>query len=189
MVMNNPFRRFIQKNLEFKIFKHFLKKHNISLTGKTILDAGCGSGYSSEIVSKEFTPAQLIAFDLMPQHIKMAKKRGLEANFFVGDVTKIDLPSNTFDAVFIFGILHHVPEWRKALREIARVLKSEGVLLVEEVNREGVDFVNHLGFYHPGEARFDWSEFAEGIRLSGFEILEEKKILIDEFRSFICLKH
>lgn len=42
--MNNPLRRWLQKNIEFKTFKEFLDKRNFSLEGKVILDAGCGSG-------------------------------------------------------------------------------------------------------------------------------------------------
>lgn len=41
----------------------------------------------------------------------------------------IRLPSEKFDAVFIFDVLHHVPEWRSALKEINRVLKACCVLL------------------------------------------------------------
>ncbi len=44
--MNNPVRRFIQKYWEFRVFINFLKKQKINLSGKVIIDAGCGSGYS-----------------------------------------------------------------------------------------------------------------------------------------------
>jgi ubiquinone/menaquinone biosynthesis C-methylase UbiE len=87
-------------------------------------------------------------------------------------MTEIELPDDAFDAVFIFGVLHHIPQWRKALCEMARVLKPGGVLLVEEPR-----------------ARFDWPEFEQGIELAGFEILERSKVLIEGFQSYLCLKH
>ena len=40
---------------------------------------------------------------------------------------------NPFDAVFGFGFLHHVPDWRQGLSEIARVLKPGGVYYIEEL--------------------------------------------------------
>ena len=43
--MNNPIRRLMQRNLEFRAFRESLKKHNIDLRGKMILDAGCGLGW------------------------------------------------------------------------------------------------------------------------------------------------
>jgi ubiquinone/menaquinone biosynthesis C-methylase UbiE len=189
LAMNNSIRRFFQKYIEFRIFKQYLKKYNIDLTGKVILDIGCGSGYSSKLIIREFKPSKLFAFDFMPEQIKLAKKLGLKADFFVGDVTKIGLPSDTFDAVFVFGVLHHVPEWRKALHEVARVLKSGGVLLIEELNKSIVDFFNRLGFTHPKEARFEWSDFVYGMEEVGFKILKERKILFKGMKSFICIKH
>ncbi|MFC7441825.1 class I SAM-dependent methyltransferase [Laceyella putida] len=75
----------------------------------------------------------MLAFDFMPEQIDLAKRRGLDAEFFVGDVTNIDLPSEHVDVVFIFAILLHVPEWRLTLVEVARVLKPRGIFLVEEV--------------------------------------------------------
>jgi len=188
LVMNNPGRRFVQKHFEFRIFKEFLKKHNLNLAGKTILDAGCGSGYSTQLILKELLPAKLVAFDLMPEQINLAKKRGLNADFFVGDMTKIELPANTFDAVFVFGVLHHITDWKKALAELARVLKPEGVLLLEEVKGSFVEAVGHFGFEHPDEGMFNWAELEDGLRIAGFKILEKRKIVIEIFKSFLCRK-
>ncbi|HCJ66046.1 MAG TPA: class I SAM-dependent methyltransferase [Elusimicrobia bacterium] len=188
LVMNNPGRRWVQKHFEFRIFKDFLKQYNLDLTGKTILDAGCGSGYSSELILKELKPAKLVAFDLMPEQINLAKKRNLNADFFVGDMTKIELPASTFDAVFVFGVLHHIPDWKKALAELSRVLKPEGVLLLEEVKGSFVEAVGHCGFKHPEEAMFNWTELENELQSAGFKILEKRKIVIEIFKSFLCLK-
>jgi ubiquinone/menaquinone biosynthesis C-methylase UbiE len=167
--MNNFLRRWIQKNVEFRIFKEHLAMHDVDLTGKAILDAGCGSGHCTELIAREFTPSRLVAFDLMPEQIALARERGLDADIFVGDMTDVDLPDGAFDAVFIFGVLHHIPEWRKALIEMARVLKPGGVLLVEEP-----------------KVRLDWPEFEQAIRVAGFEILEKSKVMIEYFQSYLC---
>lgn len=57
-------RRWGQKYFEFKLFKRHLEKHNIDLTGKAILDIGCGSGYGTELIYKAFNPSLLLTFDL-----------------------------------------------------------------------------------------------------------------------------
>ena len=129
--MNNPIRRLVQKHLEFKTFCNFLKSHDIDLTNTVIMDAGCGSGYSTELIINKFKPAGVIAFDLMPEQIALAKRRHLPVDFTIDDITKLQQPDNSCDAVFIFGILHHIPEWRTAIRETGRVLKQGGYLLVE----------------------------------------------------------
>jgi ubiquinone/menaquinone biosynthesis C-methylase UbiE len=169
--MNNPVRRFIQKHGEFRVFKHFLKKQNINLSGKVIIDAGCGSGYSSNLIMDAFNPSELIAFDIMPEQIAIAQKRYTNITFKTGDLTEIKIPDSTTDAVFVFGILHHIPEWRKALRNISGFLKRAGVFLVDEP-----------------KYRFTWNEFEQGIRDSGLSICERKNFLGPLFRSYLCIK-
>ena len=189
IAMNNPIRRWIQKIIEFRLLAWFLEKHNIDLKGSIILDAGCGSGYSTKLICSRYGPRELVAFDIMPEQIKLAKERYKEACFFIGDVTEINSPSNKYDAVFVFGILHHVPEWKRALQEIYRVLKPKGVLVIEEVNRHGVDFVEkYLHFFHPQESRFDWSQFVEELQVVGFNIIDDSKIIFSIFHAYLCSK-
>jgi len=187
--MNSPIRRFFQRHYEFRVFKAALKKNRIDLNNKVILDAGCGSGYSAELIIKEFQPKELFAFDIMPEQVELAKQRGLPANLFVGDATDIELPSEKFDAVFVFGILHHIPQWRVALKEINRVLKSGGVLLVEEPNKKALDDVErYFKIRHPKESRFEWPEFIKGLEESGFCVVENRKLYLGYLQSFICEK-
>jgi ubiquinone/menaquinone biosynthesis C-methylase UbiE len=48
-------------------------------------------------------------------------------------VTAIAVPDSRYDAVFDFGIIHHVPDWRAAVAEVARVLRPQGRFYAEEV--------------------------------------------------------
>ena len=54
-------------------------------------------------------------------------------NLLVGDSIELPFKTGRLDALFGFGFLHHVPNWRQALLEIARVLKPGGVYYVEEL--------------------------------------------------------
>lgn len=189
MFVNSSLREFFQNHYEFRIFKRFLTKNNIDLHNGVIMDAGCGSGYGSELLVKEFQPRELFAFDVMPEQIERARKRGLPATFFVGDVTAIDLPSQKCDAAFVFAFLHHVPQWKKALQELERVLKPGGVLLIEELNKKTVDDAErYLRVYHSKESRFEWSEFINGLEEAGFSIIEDRMIYAGHGRSFMCVK-
>jgi len=188
-LVNSAVRGFCQKHYEFRTFIRYLKKNHIDLTSKVILDAGCGAGYSSEMIIKEFQPKELFAFDILSEEVELAKRRCLSASLFVGDVTDIKLPSDKFDAVFIFDVLHHVPRWRVALKEIYRVLKSGGVLLVQEPHKKGLDNIERFfKIYHPKESRFEWPEFIDGLENSGFRVVERRKIYLGHFQSCMCIK-
>jgi len=168
------------------LIKH-LKKHGIDLNGKVILDAGCGPGFSTGLISLEFRPSRLVAFDLMPEMVELARKH-TTAEFFVGNITDTGLPPGTFDAVFIFDVLHHEPGWRTALQEMARVLKPDGVLLVEEPSKQLVRLGNLFDMYHPPEAMFGWSELRRGLLSTGFKILENGRLGLGLFQNYLCRK-
>jgi ubiquinone/menaquinone biosynthesis C-methylase UbiE len=127
LAMNNPFRRWIQKHIEFSIFKKQLEKRCIDLESGVIMDAGCGSGYSTQLLVNEYHPSHLVAFDYMPEQIRLARKRKLEVDFAVGDLRKAPSADATCDAVFIFGVLHHIAQWQKALFEVASAISSNRV--------------------------------------------------------------
>ena len=187
--MNSRIRQFFQEHCEFKVFKEFLKKHNVDLTHKVILDAGCGSGYSTELILKEFHPEELVAFDIMPEQVALAKKRGLPATLFIGDIKSTGLPSNKYDATFVFGMLHHVSGWKSALREMHRVLKPSGWLLIEEPDKRAIDDAErYLRIHHPKESRFGWSELTEELEEVGFSVLESRTIYLGHFQSLMCRK-
>jgi ubiquinone/menaquinone biosynthesis C-methylase UbiE len=188
--MQSPFRRVLQKHLELPTFAALLDAAGIDLRGKRLLEVGCGSGYGLSLLAERFAPSRLVGFDLMPEQIELARAREVAgATVRVGDVTRIEDADESFDAVFVFGILHHVPEWRDAQRELARVLAPSGVLLIEELDADFVDFEDKfLKTEHPKEARFTWSDFRDGLTDAGFEILGERQLVIRGARSFLAQK-
>lgn len=189
VVMNNPLRRWIQKYIEFKTFKKLLNKNGFDLKGKVILDAGCGSGYSTSLIETQYTPKELLAFDLMPLQIEHAKSSQISAKFSVGDITKIEFSKNKFDAVFVFGVLHHVPLWKEAIKALYRVIRPQGLLLIEEINEDASQFFKkYLHFAHPKKAQFSWKEFIHQLEKNGFEIIDYKNLIFEVFRSYLCVK-
>jgi len=169
--MNNPLREWRMKHKEFPLMTRMLQNHSIGLTGKVIVDMGCGSGYSTSLLVKEFDPSRIVAFDIMPEQIKLAKRRQLNVAFQVGDATAIDMPDVSCDAVLEFAILHHIPRWRKALSEAVRILVPGGIMFIEEPHK-----------------LFEWDEFESGILSTGLSILERKQWYGGYFRFFLTRK-
>ena len=185
--MQSPLRRLLQRRVELPTFERLLADAGVDLRGKRILEAGCGNGYALSLLHTRMKPAKLVGFDLMPEQIEFARARNLDAEIRIGDITRIAEADASFDAVFVFGILHHVPAWRTALMEIARVLVPGGVLCVEEIHGTGARLEDtFFRTHHPPEAAFDWPTFRAGLSDAGFTIRGERRLAYEFARSFVA---
>lgn len=130
-LMNNPARAFIQR---FEARK--LRKMSDLKEGKNILEIGCGQGVGTQLIKTYFKPQRIQAIDLDPKMIQRAKRRIKDSHvhFEVGDASQLRFKDNSFDAIFDFGIIHHIPNWRDCLKELYRVLKPGGQLIMEDLS-------------------------------------------------------
>ncbi len=184
--VNSPLRRLMERYLEFDALRKMLESNHISLSGKTILEAGCGSGYGLKLLYEAFKPAKLFGFDILPAEVELAHQRKIPAIISVDSVVHTKFPSDTFDAVFEFTVLHHIPQWRQAMEEICRLLHPNGVFLASDLDKETTDFFEKTtGVKHPKDAQFEWPEFMHGLRNAGFEILE-KRLILGRLGLFLC---
>lgn len=132
--MNNPARAAAQRR--------FTAQHMLRLGGDvedgTALEIGCGRGIGIEIIFDEFEAANVVAFDLDPKLVALAKRRaarfGDKVTVGVASATDVDAADSTYDAVFDFGVIHQIEEWRRAVAECARVLKPGGHFYFEAVS-------------------------------------------------------
>ncbi len=173
-LMNNPIRSFAQKKKEAVLFEKFGGK----TAAQRVLEIGCGRGVGTEIIFDRFEAGEVHAFDLDPHMIELAETRlarfsGERLRLFVGDAEKIDAPDNFYDAVFDYGIVHHIPVWQSAVKEVARVLKPGGKFFFEEVTQKALNRWFYKTFLkHPVENRFSGSQFIAELEENGVEVGE-----------------
>ena len=178
--VNNPSRP-IQQRLEIR----WMRKRRPLAPGSVVLEVGCGRGAGAAILWKEFQPALLLAMDLDLQMIHRAgsylpEEERKKISFHVADVLRIPARTGSLDAVFGFGVLHHVPDWQTALREITRVLKPGGVYYLEELYPSLYqNFITKHILLHPSTNRFRSPDLkrefgAAGLNLEHF--LEYSKV-------------
>ncbi len=187
--MNSRARELLLRYWDVPLFESFLRKHGISLRDTSVLDAGCGSGYSLTLIWERLRPAELTAFDIVPSQVEIARSRGTPATVFVGDIAALDLPSQRFDAAFICGVLHHCQDWRTGLAEIARVLKDGGVLLMEEPGTFHLKFERlPTGHSEVLDSGFSQRRLAMEAVRNGLTIVESRPLYFGLFRSYLCVK-
>ncbi len=142
--------------------------------GAEILEVGCGRGAGAVLIRREFKPSSLHAMDLDFQMIRrgrtyLAPGRKGEISFFVGDSSSLPCRDEAYDAVFGFGVLHHVPEWQRAVGEIARVLKPGGIYFLEELYPSLYqNFITKHILLHPRENRFRSRDLKRMLKAKGF---------------------
>ncbi len=187
-LMNNPIRSWIQRKLEARR----LEDMGGRVEGKRVLEVGSGRGIGAEILLDRFGAAEVDGIDLDPKMVALARQRLAsrrdQVRIAVGDVTAIEAADCTYDAVFDFGIIHHVPSWERALGEIHRVLKPGGRFFAEEVHERFI--LNPLWrrlLDHPTENRFDHERFASALEEQGF-VLVASRPLWGWFGWYVCDK-
>lgn len=95
----------------------------------TVLELACGTGLVPERIAGSVK--MLEATDFSEDMIRKAKEKAhsCRLHFSVQDATTLPYAPETFDAVIISNALHVMPSPDKALSEIARILKSGGILI------------------------------------------------------------
>lgn len=170
-VVNNP-SRVVQQTIEAKWFKRMMPLK----PGASILEFGCGRGAGAKLIQKNFKPALLLAQDLDLGMLRKAthyltRNEREKISLSVADIIEIPFKDESFDAVFGFGVLHHVPHWQKSLLEIARVLKAGGIYYIEELYPAlYMNFITRHLLLHPEENRFKSNDLKKTMQQAGLPI-------------------
>jgi ubiquinone/menaquinone biosynthesis C-methylase UbiE len=99
--------------------------------GEKILDFGCGAGQWYEFFKEK--KVQYFGVDFSEKLIEVAKAKYPDANFQVIDGINLPFESEFFDKVYAIAVFHHLPSEKiriLVLKEIKRVLKKEGMLIL-----------------------------------------------------------
>ena len=172
VLMNNPLRAWIQQVYELPTLLRMAAVEQ----PQRVLEVGCGSGNGSRLIRAVCRPRQIAAIDLDERMIRLAMRRhaGGEAAFQVMDAAALAFGDQTFDAVFDFGIMHHIVNWRDAVAEIKRVLVPGGRLIMEDLSIESFSgFPGRLYrplMIHPYQQMYTVDEFTAHVSACGLRI-------------------
>lgn len=146
---------------------------------RDVLDLGCGDGATALYMSELFPAFSIKGIDVSGESIVVAQRRAvLNAHFSQYDGNKIPYSENSFDIVFIAGVLHHVKEEKQfaLLAEIARVLKPGGRLYLFEHNPYNpfTKYLVNTCVFDKGVKLLSSSKSQGLIRRSGLEIKDKR---------------
>ena len=118
--------------------------------------------------------------DLDKKMIEIAKKSNNDnsIDFMLMNATQLEFPDNSFDVVFDFGIIHHIPNWRDYIRELKRIIKDNGEFILEELSIEsfsgfpGILWKRILA--HPYKEKFTFIDFEKYLEETGFKIINRR---------------
>ena len=98
-----------------------------------VLDVGAGAGFLTSEAAKIARRVIALDFSQAMTNEALSKMKGENVEFKIGDVEKIPLEDSSVDAVIGNMILHHCPNPAIAIKEMARVLKGSGRLVLSDL--------------------------------------------------------
>jgi ubiquinone/menaquinone biosynthesis C-methylase UbiE len=93
-----------------------------------VLDLGCGTGIlGSMLTDKGY---QVIGLDISYKSLCELRKRQPQLGIIQADANDLPISKATFHAVVCLGVWRHFPDYQKVLKEVARILTTDGVFIV-----------------------------------------------------------
>jgi len=124
----NPFRQYKQER-DRSLAIELLKPQD----GELVLEVGCGYGRISRSLTA-CAKIRMVAIDESEAMIHEWKTAVFPGMACRGDATRLPFKSARFDAVVCTGVLMHLPDQRQALKELCRVLRPGGRLIISANN-------------------------------------------------------
>jgi SAM-dependent methyltransferase len=108
--------------------------------GRDVLEAGCGIG--TDAVQFVRGGARYRGVDFSPKALELARRRPelAEADLVQASITDLPFADASFDLVYSNGVIHHMPETRRAIAEFRRVLRPGGTAIVMVYHRASLNF-------------------------------------------------
>ena len=149
--------------------------------GMRVLEIGCGAGYNAATLL-QLGAAHVTATDTDEALLQKAaytlsrRAQPHQYELRLADAENLPFPAAGFDAVLDAGVLHHVEDWRRAVAQVARVLKPGGVFYGVEFYRPLLESrIMQWLAKHP-DNRFTHAELVDELRANGFTLISSRAI-------------
>lgn len=147
--------------------------------GKTVLEVGCGAGYYYNVL-QHCGDYQYFGVDYSEEAIRIAKTRN-ESAFAVMDALLLDIDDRRYEIVISGSVLLHIVDWRRALKEAARVCSRYLILHRTPVQSQPTQyyFKNAYGVQCV-EIHFNKAELLDECELNGFSLVRSLFVTVGQ---------
>ncbi len=118
--------------------------------GARLLEVGCGMG--TDLLQFARAGASVTGVDLTPRSIQISQQHfavyGASGDFAISDAEHLPFANESFDVVYSNGVLHHTPDTAGAVREVHRVLRSNGQARVMLYHRGSLGYWGEVIIRH-----------------------------------------
>ena len=114
-------------------------------SGQTVVDLGCGGGLVTEEIAKRHPSTSVTGFDMSSKSIEVANDHGRNLpnlSYQVGSIYHLPLSNASVDTVIVSDVFEHLDDLPKALREIHRILKPEGIVVFDTIAKTWWSFLS-----------------------------------------------
>ncbi|ABF42128.1 Methyltransferase type 11 [Candidatus Koribacter versatilis Ellin345] len=147
-----------------KLIREVVSTHSKDPAHTTILDVGCGTGLNHEMLS-EF--GEVFGTDASEEALRFSRQRNIQ-NLVLSDAEALQFADETFEIVTALDVLEHVNDDLKAISEIWRVMKPDGVFVIS-VPAYGFLWSEHDEALHH-RRRYAAHELRNKLINAGFEV-------------------
>jgi ubiquinone/menaquinone biosynthesis C-methylase UbiE len=148
---------------------------------RNIVDLGCGEGITLEKMARQMPGRNLLGLDCMQENIDICLAHGLPARR--GNLYDLDLPDESVDAVMLLEVIEHLEHPETALRQIHRVLKPGGKVILVYPNDRTFKIARTITLrfeeasYDPGHVRqWTYPEIKGLLHLHGYTVMKSRFI-------------
>jgi len=144
----------------------------------SVLEVGCSSGYYSEVFKLAGLNFKYTGCDYSSEFIELAKSRYSDTVFDVYDAIELGYKNQEFDVVISGNCLLHIPEYKVAIKETARVAKSYVIFHRTPIVTQTPNlYFEKLAYGTPTiEIHFNESELLEVMTSNGLILLKEYEL-------------
>lgn len=148
---------------------------NQKIKGKIVVDIGSSFGWL-EKKALRFKPKRIIGVEPNIDAINFAKKYIFGAEFIAGDALNSNIESNFADVVTLYDVIEHVEKGSelKVLREMSRIIKKNGVLILSTPHDNFLSKIMDLAWYF-GHRHYSEKKIFKLLNKSSFKIVKIRK--------------